>query len=149
MEPIIQDFPNIFKVYKFERNGVTVIYQLFPDFPTDLHLEFFTNTSKIKGAGKQFFCETLLWIQTNLPSIQTISLISVPFANLYGKELSKENRQSKLNSYYKSLGFRQKGNEKKHEFVSTLDDLLQKCRASGGRRKTRKHKRTRSRKHRL
>lgn len=148
MEPKIQNL-GIFKVYKFERNSVTVIYQLYPDFPTDIQLEFFTNTSKIKGAGKQFFCETLLWIQTNLPAIQTISLASVPFGNLYGKELSKENRQSKLNTYYKKLGFRPSGNENKHEFLATVEDLMANCAASGGRRKTRKHKRTRSRKHRL
>ena len=140
MEPRIENYTTL-KVYRFEKNDVVVIYNLSPDATSDIELGFFTNKSKIKGAGKQLFCESLHWIKKNLPSIQTVSLASVPYANVYGKQLSKDNAQTKLNTYYKSLGFRPVGNENEHEFLATVDDLLTKCGGSGGRRKTRKQKR--------
>jgi predicted GNAT family N-acyltransferase len=139
MEPRIENYTTL-KVYRFERDDVVVIYNLSPDATSDIELGFFTNKSKIKGAGKQLFCESLRWIKKNL-SIQTVSLAAVPYANVYGKQLSKDNAQTKLNTYYKSLGFRPVGDENDHEFSATVDDLLAKCGGSGGRRKTRKQKR--------
>jgi hypothetical protein len=146
MDPKIEDHEGyLFYVFSVH-DKLTIIYYYTPD-DSDIEISAFVNKSGEKGAGKRLFCDSLRWIQANLPTVSTVSLAASPHANVYkSKGMTKNNAQKKLDSYYISLGFAYT-NEKTHDFQANLETLLkQNCQTSGGktrrRRKTRKLRRS-------
>jgi hypothetical protein len=139
MEPIVTKFEGLV-YYEFSVNDKLKIGYFYSPDDTDIEISAFVNTSGVKGAGKPLLCNSLRWIQANLTTVKTISLVASPYANVYkSKGITKNNAQKKLNSYYISLGFSYT-DEKKHEFQADIETLLkQNCQTTGG--KTRRRRR--------
>ena len=128
--------------YEFIKDNTFIDYMIEPTSTTQITLAVFK--SQTKGNGKRILCQTIDWIKEHLPTIVTIGVSSIPQTKYYkNRGWTKENAQEKLDSYYRSLGFRE--TTVKHDFEIGIDELKANCMASGG-AKTRKSLKRRTRK---
>lgn len=138
MEPEILKAKDI-TFYIFKENGALVSFIFDSATPKEIILDAFVNKSEVRGAGKELLCKTIPWIRDTLPTVQTITLASVPHSNVRkARQMTKENAQKSLNKYYISIGFQP--TKVPHEFEVSLDRLDSMACKKGGKRRTRKHR---------
>lgn len=137
-EPILEESgAEHLRFYNFNKDGIDINFIDEDPRSDEITLDlFYRNKVKnnTKGSGKIVLLKSLLLLRKKIPRKTTILLSAVPHNS------SLLDAQRKLNAYYTSLGFN-KIEDSTQDFTANIDELIQKLKTGGTKRRRRRRKR--------